>query len=96
VHIAPAKLWPVSKGDVSGWAWAHCKDGNFTHMPTPDPDFFSFNFTYIPRRVIDLSVKAGLKNWRFPQVDRMVSRTARLAGVKMNVVDACQPKHLHY
>ncbi len=96
VHIAPARLWPASRGDIYGWSWAHCKNGNFTHLPTPDPDFFSFNFTYLPRRVVELSVRAGLKNWRFPHVDQMVSRTARQAGVPMNVVDACQPKHLHY
>jgi hypothetical protein len=96
VHIAPVRLWPISKSDIDGWAWGHCRDNHFTSAPTPDPDFFSFNFTYVPRRVVELAVKAGLKNWQYPQVDRMMSRTARLAGVPMRVVEDCQPKHLHY
>jgi hypothetical protein len=96
VHIAPVRLWPVSKNDLDGWAWGHCRDGQFTQEMTLDPDFFSFNFTYVPRRVIELAVKAGLKNWQYPQVDRFMSRTARQAGVTMSVVTACRPKHLHY
>ena len=51
------------------------------------PDFFAFNFTYVPRRVVELAIKAGLKNWQSPQVDRMMSRTARQAGVPMRVVE---------
>ena len=96
VHIAPVKLWPISKNDLGGWSWGHCKDNNFTQEMTLDPDFFAFNFTYVPRRVIDLAVKAGLKNWQFPHVDQGMSRVARQAGVRMRVVEACQPKHVHY
>src|SRR5277367_2072602 len=73
VHIAPVRLWPVSKGDISGWAWGHCKDNNFTAEMTLDPDFFSFNFTYVPRRVVELAIRAGLKNWQYPVVDKMMS-----------------------
>jgi hypothetical protein len=96
VHIAPVKLWPASKSDINGWAWGHCKNNHFTSVMTLDPDFFAFNFTYVPRRVVELAIKAGLKNWQYPQVDRMMSRTARQAGVPMRVVEACQPKHLNY
>jgi hypothetical protein len=96
VHIAPVRLWPISKGDINGWAWGHCKDNNFTAQMTLDPDFFAFNFTYIPRRVVEMAVKAGLARWQYPQVDRNMSKQARIAGVRMNVVTDCQPKHLHY
>ena len=96
VHIAPVRLWPTSKADINGWAWGHCKDNEFTARPTSDPDFFSFGFTYVPRRVVELAIKAGLKNWQYPVVDQQVSKTARQAGVPMRVVMDCQPKHLNY
>lgn len=96
VQIAPVRLWPVSLGDLPGWAWGHCRDGNFTQEMTEDPDFFAFNFTYIPRRVIELAIAQGLKGWQFPNVDTNVSRVARNAKVPMRVVKDCSPKHMHY
>jgi hypothetical protein len=96
VHIAPVKLWPVSRNGQESWAWAHCRNGQFSQVLERDPDFFSFNFTYVPRRVVELAIRAGLKNEQFPNVDRAVSRAARNAGVPMRVVELCQPKHLHY
>jgi hypothetical protein len=96
VHIGPTRLWPVSKNDLDGWAWGHCRDNQFSQVMEMNPDFFAFNFTYVPRRVIELAVKAGLKNTQYPGVDKLMSRTARQAGVPMRVVEDCQPKHLHY
>jgi hypothetical protein len=96
VHIAPVRIWPVSKNDLNGWSWAHCLEGRFSQVMEMNPDFFSFNFTYVPRRVIELAIGDGLKDKQFPHVDQHMSRSARKAGVRMNVVDACRPKHLHY
>jgi hypothetical protein len=96
VHIAPTKLWPSSKNDLDGWAWGHCRDGKFSQELELHPDFFAFNFTYIPRKVMDLAVAKGLKTWQFPEVDRSVSRVAREAKVRMTVVEGASPKHMHY
>lgn len=96
VHIAPVRIWPVSKNDLNGWSWAHCLEGRFSQVMEMNPDFFSFNFTYVPRRVIELAIGDGLKDKQFPHVDQHMSRSARKAGVRMNVVDACRPTHLHY
>lgn len=96
VQIAPAKLWPVSKHDSPGWVWGHCREGKFTQDWVDDPDFFAFNFTYLPRRVVELAIGKGLKTWQFPEVDRSVSRVAREAKVPMRVVNDCWPKHMHY
>jgi hypothetical protein len=96
VNIAPAKLWPVSLDALPGWAWGHCKNGNFTQEPTDDPDFFAFNFTYLPRKLMELCIQKGLKGWAFPNVDTNVSRVARQANIPMRVVKDCHPKHMHY
>jgi hypothetical protein len=96
VQIGPSKLWPVSLDGLPGWAWGHCKNGNFTQDDTDDPDFFAFNFTYIPRKVIELAIAKGLKTKVFPGVDTFVSKTAREAKIPMRVVKDCYPKHMHY
>jgi hypothetical protein len=96
VHIGPAKLWPVSLNSLPGWAWGHCKNGQFGQEMTEDPDFFAFNFTYLPRRVIELAIGKGLKGWQFPNVDTNMSRVAREARIPMRVVKDCHPKHMHY
>jgi hypothetical protein len=95
VHIAPVKLWPVSLGGDS-WTWSHCKDGMFSQVLEMEPDFFSFNFTYVPRAAIEKAIQRGLATKQYPEVDRHVSRAARELGVPMNVHPLCQPKHLHY
>jgi hypothetical protein len=96
VHIAPTRLWPISKMDLDGWAWGHCRNNEWSQAMTDEPDFFAFNFTYIPRRVVELAISAGLKNTQFPHVDQVMSRAARQARVPMRVVEGCQPKHMHY
>jgi hypothetical protein len=96
VHIGPAKLWPISMGDAPGWVWGHCRNAEWSQEPTDNPDFFAFNFTYVPRRVWELSIQKGLKGWVFPGVDRGVSKVAREARIPMRVVKDCHPKHMHY
>ena len=96
VHIGPAKLWPVTMGDAPGWVWGHCRNAEWSQVMTTNPDFFAFNFTYIPRRVVELAIAKGLRTKVFPEVDRHVSRMAREAGIRMHVVEDCHPKHMHY
>lgn len=95
VHIAPAKIWPVSTGHPT-WTWAHFKNYEASRELITDPDFFSFNFTYLPRALVEASIKAGLRSWVFPRVDAQVSRVARQQGFKIRVVEDCQPKHMHF
>ena len=96
VHVAPAKIWPASKTDLRGWSWAHWKNGQAGQEIEYDPDFFCFNFTYLPRDLITLCAAKGLKSWRFPSVDQHVSRECRKAGVPVRVVKDCSPKHMHF
>jgi hypothetical protein len=96
VHIGPAKLWPVSMGDAPGWVWGHCRNAEWSQEMTEDPDFFAFNFTYVPRQVWQAAAAKGLRSWVFPNVDRGVSRAAREAKIPMRVVKDCHPKHMHY
>ena len=96
VHTAPVRLWPVSKNDLEGWAWGHWKNSQPGQGECDDPDFFSFNFTYVPRAVLDAAVKSGLKGWQFPNVDRRMSAVARATKTPIRVVKDCLPKHMHY
>lgn len=95
VHVAPAKNWPASTG-LPTWVWAHYKNFEASHELITDPDFFSFNFTYLPRALVEASIKAGLRGWVFPRVDAQVSKIARQQGFKIRVVEDCQPKHMHF
>jgi hypothetical protein len=94
VHIAPVRLWPASSGEPS-WVWAHWED-DMTQEPCDSPRRFSFCFTYLPRRLIDACLKAGLETWTFPHVDRLVSVEARKQGIPVRVVQGCTPKHVHF
>lgn len=97
VHVAPVRLWPVSNTDSDRWVWAHWRDGNKTNeYVEQEPDFFCFNFTFLPRRLLELCTKAGLKQWVFPSVDTRVSRVCRDAGIPVRVVPDCFPKHMHF
>lgn len=95
VHVAPAKIWRTTTGSEELWTWGHWR-GERSQEWCEDPDFFAFNFTYIPRRVIEEAVKKGLRSWAFPHVDQRVSRTARQLGIPVRVVKDCSPKHMHY
>jgi hypothetical protein len=95
VWTAPVRLWPASTQRES-WVWGHWNGQGPSQQPCADPTFFSFCFTYIPRRVIDQAASMGLDRWTFPGVDRRMSLAARAARVPVRVVDGCTPKHLHY
>jgi len=95
VHVAPVKIWPASKAELPGWQWAHWK-GHGSQEIEYEPDFFCFNFTYIPRALIERCIRDGLKTWRFPGVDTRVARACRAANIPIRVVKDCAPKHMHF
>ena len=95
VHIAPVKLWPVST-HLDGWVWGHGVNSRFSAKDPSRPDCFTFCYTYLPRRLIESCIKAGLEEWMYPGVDKHVSRVAREIGISIRVVRSCQPKHLNY
>lgn len=94
VHTAPAKLWPVST-KKQGWTWGHWVTEP-SQTIEDNPLWFSFNYTYLPKALIEGAIKAGLKTWTYPAVDKTMSETARKLGIKVNVVHDCHPKHMNY
>jgi hypothetical protein len=94
VHTAPVRLWPASMHGDS-WVWSHWT-GQPSQDDQPAPVRFSFCFTYIPARLIDSAVKAGLESWSFPHVDRLLSLHAKKTGIPVRIVAGCTPKHLHF
>jgi hypothetical protein len=94
VHIAPVRLWPASFKSES-WVWGHWNRDPGQDITGPWRRF-SFCFTYLPRRLIDASLKAGLESWSFPHVDERVSNTAERENIPVRLVEGCSPKHLHF
>jgi hypothetical protein len=94
VHVAPARLWPISTGQP-GWVWGHGR-GRYTQDDHDDPDVWTFCFTYLPRQLIEACVKTGLETWAYPSVDRRVHQLAAELGVPARTVRGAAPKHLHY
>jgi hypothetical protein len=91
VHVAPARLWPVSTGQRA-WIWGHGRT-RFSQDDPDDPDVFGFSFTYLPRALIE---GCALDRWAFPGVDRRVHQRAAALGIPVRVVRGCWPKHLNY
>jgi hypothetical protein len=94
VWVAPARIWPVSTGKPR-WTWGHWKDQPSTEW-CDNPEWFAFNFTYLPAALMTAAIKDSLRLWQFPKVDMNMSRTARKQGIKVRVVPDCAPKHMHY
>lgn len=94
VHVGAARLWPVST-KKDGWSWAHWISGP-TQVNEPNPVWFSFCYTYLPKALIDGALKAGLRGWAYPSVDRNVAETCMKMGIDVRVVPGCAPKHLNY
>jgi hypothetical protein len=95
VHTAAVRLWPAGMASGHSWVWAHWEDEPSQHSDL-NPRRFSFCFTWLPRRLIDAAVKAGLEQWTYPDVDRQVSLLARRLAIQVHVVPGCTPKHLHF
>jgi hypothetical protein len=106
VWTAPAKLWPRST-HLPSWVWGHRKEpspgatGQDTirlwQTDVDDPDWFTFCFTYLPRRLVDAAVIEGLKEWHYPYVDLNMHRLAKRLGIPVRVVRGdCHPKHINF
>jgi hypothetical protein len=94
VHVAEAKIFPKSTKRAS-WSWAHWVTEP-SQVSDPEPLWFSFNFTWLPKALIEACVKEGMKIWTYPQVDVNVARTAQKTGIKAKVVPGCHPKHMNF
>lgn len=103
VWTAWARLWrPVPGVDPwPGWVWAH-----WATVPSQDrggafpgdgvlPQWFSFCFTYLPKRLIADCRRHGLDQWTFPHVDTRVAQRAQALNIPVGVVD-CEVKHVHW
>lgn len=106
VWVAPVKLWPRST-HLPSWVWGHRKTppGNASQedamrlwqTDVNDPEWFTFCFTYLPRRLIEAAVEAGLKEWHYPYVDRNMHLLAKEKGIPVRVVRGdCHPKHINF
>lgn len=94
VHTAPVKLWPSSTGRID-WIWAHWKD-EASQTIDNDARFFSFCFTYLPKRLFNACEKGGIKGWTYPNVDASVSDWARRANIPGHSVPGIEPVHMHW
>ncbi len=108
VHAAPVRLFPEATGFPS-WVWGHRRPLN-ERDPIPgndeamriwqedidDPLMFSFCFTYLPRRLLEAAIDAGLETWVYPHVDDQMWQLARSLSIPVKVVRGCYPKHMHY
>jgi len=106
VHTAPVKLWPRATS-LPDWIWGHRKElpegtsGQDAmaawQKDIDDPVTFTFNYTFLPRRLILAAIKSGLKEWIYPNVDMHMYETARDCGIPVRVVrNGCHPRHIHY
>lgn len=95
VHTAPVRIWPAST-KRPGWVWSHWPGQASQELETAGIRWFSFCYTYLPRALITRSLRAGLRGWHYPGVDTKVCEQAQAAGISVNVVGGCWPKHLHW
>jgi hypothetical protein len=95
VVVAPARIWPKSTKRKT-WVWAHWSTVASQEMETENVHWFTFNFTYLPRKVIEQAINDGLGNWRYPSVDKQMSESAAKAGVPIFVAENVYPKHLNF
>jgi hypothetical protein len=95
VHVAPVKLWPVSTKQER-WIWGHGVDRFSRKDDTDEVNMFGFSFTYLPARLVNACIVAGLARWHYPDVDAKTRTTARALGIRARVVREASPKHLNY
>ena len=95
VVIAPAKIWPKSTKRKE-WSWAHWSKDPSQTLETDNIRWFSFNFTYLPKKVIEQAIQDGMVTWAYPRCDMRVSTAAFTAGVSVFVAQNVFPKHLNF
>lgn len=106
VWVAPVKIWPKST-HLPSWAWGHRKPApegtsqadvmKLWQTDVDDPTWFTFGFTYLPRRLVEAANKMGLKTWHYPNVDKNMHELASAQGFRVLVVRGdCHPKHVNF
>jgi hypothetical protein len=95
VVVAPARIWPVSTKRKQ-WSWAHWATKPSQIMETENIRWFSFNFTYLPKKLIEQALSDGLRSWTYPRVDMRFSESAFKSGIPVYVAENVHPKHLHF
>lgn len=106
VWTAPVRLWPRST-HLPSWVWGHRKplpDGvpqeealRLWQCDIDDPEWFTFCFTYLPRRLVEKAIEVGMKDWHYPYVDRNMHLLAKSEGIAVRVVrGGCHPKHINF
>ena len=95
VSLAPVKIWPVSTKRPD-WVWGHATEEDRSQISHDNPKYFSFCFTYLPKRLINACIKAGWENWDYPGADTPVALKAFVMGIPKHVVKDCMPKHMNY
>jgi hypothetical protein len=95
VHVAPVKIWP-SGTMREDWCWSH-----WNTAPSQEwnviPRYFGFNFTYLPRALLERCAKDGLASWTYPNCDSCVSQRARDGRFRCKLVPmSAPPVHLHW
>ena len=94
VHVAPVRLWPASTKRPA-WVWGHGR-GTFDRGDPDNPDVWGLSLTFLPRRLIEACVRAGLETWTYPNVDRFIHRECRRLKIPAWVVRDARPVHLNY
>jgi len=104
VWTAPVRLWPVStkREKVAGqrpgsmaWHWGHWR-AEPSQVDEDDPVWFSLCLTYLPRPLLEQCVRAGMRNWTYPGVDKRIAAQAQKLRIPVKIVRAARPVHLNY
>jgi len=95
VHTAPVKIWPISTKRPD-WVWGHATEEDRSQVNHPNPKYFSFCFTYLPKALIRKAIEKGWKDWNYPGADKPISELAYDMKIPVNVVNECRPKHMNY
>ena len=94
VHVAPVKIWPRST-KYDGWRWGHGVDG-YTQQGVEIINTFTFNFTYLPRELVDICILNGMEEWTYPHVDRNVVKLAQAIPTPVRLVQGIEAKHVNF
>ena len=94
IWTAPVKVWPVTtKG--KDWFWCHWSTDTSQTLDKY-PLHFGYNFTYLPKQLIELAIEAGWDKWDYWTDDSEMPKIAMRNKIPVKVPEDCWPKHLHY
>ena len=95
VVVAPVRIWPVST-KRKDWVWGHWTNEPGQEVIEDTAWWFTFCFTFLPRKLVEAAIRDGLSSWRYPICDRRVCETAQKIGMRIRIAPNCFPKHLNY